>query len=71
MPRGPRGEKRPAGVIGCAVAVAKASVGDAREEPVPPSGRVRSEQAGSAARSHNTTAEERAAIARQRAAALE
>jgi len=68
MPTGPQGQKRSADVIGCAVQVARISVGDVNEELVPPSGKVRSGQAGAFARQQNTTVEERAAIARQGAA---
>ena len=32
MPRGPRGESRPADVIGCAVAVARVSVREADDD---------------------------------------
>jgi len=35
MPRGPKGEKRPADVIGAAVMVARLSVGDLQEELYP------------------------------------
>ena len=69
MPTGPRGERRPADVIGCAIAVAKISVGEAEDISAPPSGRVRSGRAGAKARALSTTPEERAAIARQGAAA--
>ena len=31
MPKGPQGQKRPADVIGCAVAVAKIATGEAKE----------------------------------------
>ena len=35
MPKGPRGEKRPADVIGAAVMVAKIATGEIAEETVP------------------------------------
>jgi hypothetical protein len=59
MPRGPRGEKRPADTIGCAVIVAKIATGEIEEEIKSSSGRVRSGKAGVAARAKSLTAEER------------
>jgi hypothetical protein len=44
MPRGPRGEKRPADVIGAAVMVGRIATGE--EKPKTKSGRVRSGHAG-------------------------
>ena len=69
VPRGPRGERRPADVIGCAIAVARLSVGDIREELKEPSGRVRSGHAGAKARADKLTPEERREIARKAAGA--
>jgi hypothetical protein len=60
MPRGPRGEKRPADVIGTAITVARISVGDVEEKLTPPSGRVRSGRAG-----EKMSAEDRAVVARK------
>ncbi len=65
MPTGPRGERRPADVIGCAVAVARLSVGDTSEVIKDPSGRVRSGHAGAKARAEALTAEQRSEIARK------
>jgi hypothetical protein len=43
VPKGARGERRPADVIGCAVTVARLSVGlETEEKPTKPSGKVRS-----------------------------
>jgi hypothetical protein len=67
--KGPRGEHRPADVIGCAVTVARLSVGLDVEEPRKPSGHVRSGQAGAKARANRLTPEERQTIARKAAAA--
>lgn len=67
MPRGPRGEKRPADTIGCAVMVAKIATGEIEEHGKAPSGRVRSGKAGAAARAKSLTADERQAIAKQAA----
>lgn len=69
MPTGPRGERRPADVIGCAVAVARLSVGDTSEAIKEPSGRVRSGHAGATARKENLTTAQRQTIAKKAAAA--
>lgn len=67
MPKGPRGEKRPADVIGLAVTVAKIATGEIEDDK--PSGRRRSGKAGSAARASKLTAEQRSEIAKQAARA--
>lgn len=67
MPTGPRGERRPADVVGCAVAVARISVGDEAEEPRVMSGRVRSGHAGATARKAALSPEQRQEIARKAA----
>jgi hypothetical protein len=67
MPKGPRGERRPADVIGCAVTVARLSVGDEVEALKAPSGRVRSGHAGAKARAESMSKEERVAVARKAA----
>ena len=67
MPTGPRGEKRPADVIGAAVKVARISVGEIAEPLREPSGRVRSGQAGAKARSESLSGERRQEIARKAA----
>ena len=67
MPKGPRGEKRPADVIGCAVKVAKLATGEIEEELTEKSGRVRSGEAGGKARAEKLTPEERSEIARKAA----
>ena len=69
MPKGPRGEKRPADMVGTAVMVARLSVGDATESHTKPSGRVRSGHAGAKARVEATTSEQRRDIARKAAEA--
>lgn len=68
MPTGPRGEKRPADVIGCAVMVARLSVGDEEECTTAPSGRVRSGMAGAMARAEKLSKEDRTKIAQKAAA---
>ena len=67
MPKGPRGERRPADVIGCAVAVARISVGEIEEHPKEPSGKVRSGHAGAKARAQKLTSEKRSEIAKKAA----
>ena len=69
MPTGPRGEKRPADMVGAAVMVARLSVGDIAEAHTQPSGRVRSGRAGAKARVEATTSERRQEIARKAAEA--
>ena len=69
MPRGPRSEKRPAGIVDCAVTVAKIATGEIEEDVKSSSGRVRSGKAGAAARAKSSTAEERQAIAKKAASA--
>jgi hypothetical protein len=69
MPRGPRGEKRPADVIGAAVMVAKIATGEIEEKLEPKSGRTRSGRAGAKARADKLSLEERQRIAKKAAAA--
>lgn len=69
MPRGPQGQKRPADAIGCAVQVARLSVGLETEELREPSGRVRSGHAGAKARAESLAPEKRREIARRAAEA--
>lgn len=66
MPRGPKGEKRPADVIGAAVHVMRIATGEV--EDTPKSGRVRSGRAGGKARSKALSPEERRSIAKKAAA---
>jgi hypothetical protein len=68
MPKGPRGESRPADVIGCAVTVARLSVGEINEELREPSGRERSGHAEAKARADKLTPDERGEIAKKAAA---
>lgn len=68
MPRGPRGEKRPADVIGAAVMVAKIATGEIEDTREDRSGRVRSGKAGARARAEKLSREERQEIAKKAAA---
>lgn len=53
MPTGPRGERRPADVIGAAFMVAKIATGEIEDHSSPKSDRVRSGRAGAKARAQN------------------
>jgi hypothetical protein len=70
VPQGPRGEKRPADVIGAAIKVARISVGDEpddlEEAPISPAAQLG--KLGGAARAKSLTAEQRKEIARKGAA---
>lgn len=59
MAEGPRGEKRPADAIGCAVHVARIATAEIIKETRLPSGRVRSGHAGARARKNALTSDER------------
>ena len=63
MPSGPNSEKRPADVVGCAVAVARIATGEDEDTKIEKSGRVRSGYAGAKARAEKLTQEERHEIA--------
>lgn len=69
MPKGPRGEKRPADVVGAAVKVMKIATGEIQEELLALAGRVKGGKAGGAARAKTLTAEEPREIAKKAAAA--
>jgi len=67
LAKGPRGENRPADVIGCAVNVAKIATGEMEEELPAMSGRVRSGKAGAEARRKALSSTERSQIAKKAA----
>ena len=70
MPRGPRGEKRPADVIGNAVKVMRIATGEEAEDQVPDkpaSAAAELGKLGGAARAKRLTPEQRAEIARKAA----
>jgi hypothetical protein len=69
MPRGPRGEKRPADVIGEAVMVAKIATGEIEEPRGKVPKRARGGQKGGKARAATLTPEQRSQIAHAAAAA--
>jgi hypothetical protein len=71
MPKGPRGEKRPADVIGGAVKVMRIATGEEpndREAQTPASAAAQLGKLGGAARARKLTPEQRAEIARKGAA---
>lgn len=71
MPKGPRGEKRPADVIGAAVKVMRIATGDEpddREATTTPSPAQQLGKLGGAARARKLTPEQRKEIARKGAA---
>ncbi len=69
MPTGPKGEKRPADVIGAAVMVGRIATGEITEVTKEKSGKVRSGKAGGKARAENLSAEQRSEIAKRAASA--
>lgn len=69
MPKGPRGESRPADLIGAAVMVARIATGEVEEETRESFGKVRSGLAGARARAEKMTSKERSDVARKAASA--
>lgn len=71
MPTGPKGQKRPADVIGNAVKIARIATGE-DEDDIPDDGKDKAAQAlgkkGGAARAKSMTPERRAEIAKKAAA---
>lgn len=71
MPKGPKGEKRPADVIGGAVRVMRIATGEEDDDAVEDDGKDPAAKAlgkkGGAARAKKLTAEERSAIAKKAA----
>jgi hypothetical protein len=68
MPKGPRGESRPADVIGNAVRVARLATGEETEDVAPVSPGAALGKLGGEARARNMTAEQRAEQAKKAAA---
>ena len=69
MPKGPRGEKRPADVIGAAVLVGRIATGEVEERLPPKASRVEVASKGGAARAVVISKSRRTEIARAGAAA--
>jgi hypothetical protein len=67
MPKGPRGESRPADVIGNAVRVARLATGEETEELAPISPGAALGKLGGEARARNLTSERKAEIAKKAA----
>ena len=67
MPRGPKGEKRPADVIGNAVHVMRIATGEIDETPEPKSAAAELGSLGGKARAEKMTAARRVEIARDAA----
>lgn len=68
MPKGPRGEKRPADAVGAAIMVAKIATGEVEEDRELSSAAAELGRKGGKARAANMTPERRAEIARKAAA---
>ena len=68
MPKGPRGEKRPADVIGNAVHIMKLATGEEAEDVKPVSPGAALGKLGGQARAQNLSPEQRADIAKKAAA---
>ena len=66
MPRGPKGEKRPADVIGAAIMVARIATGE-QEEILPKTRRSVGGKIGGSARAKSLSSERRKAIAQKAA----
>lgn len=67
MPRGPNGQKRPADVIGCAVAVARIATGEDEDTRLDQPAKRKSGKAGGKARADSLSRERRQEIARKAA----
>jgi hypothetical protein len=68
MPKGPKGEKRPADVIGNAVHVMRIATGEVEEKPVERSAAAELGSKGGRARAASMTKAQRSEIARKAAA---
>jgi hypothetical protein len=67
MPKGPRGEKRPADVVGCAVKVAKIATGQVAEKPIEKEYTRKAGSIGGRIRAEKLSAQKRKAIAKKAA----
>lgn len=66
MPKGPRGEKRPADVIGAAILVGRIATGEAEDKPSKAPNRAKGGKVGGASRAKSLTAEQRKAFKKTR-----
>jgi hypothetical protein len=69
MPKGPKGEKRPADVVGAAVLVAKIATGQAEDVPSPSPNRAKGGKIGGKSRAKKLSPQERREIALKASAA--
>jgi hypothetical protein len=69
MPRGPKGEKRPADVIGAAILIGKIATGEAEENTAPRSAAAELGAKGGKARAKSLSKKKRSEIARRAAKA--
>lgn len=69
MPKGPKGQKRPADVIGCAVKVAKIATGEINEDTTPKEYTRKAGKIGGKARAEKLSPRKRKAIAKKAAKA--
>ena len=69
MPKGPKGEKRPADVIGAAILVGRIATGEADDKPSKAPNRAKGGKAGGVARVKSTDASRRKEIAKAAAKA--
>lgn len=69
MPKGPRGERRPADVIGNAVHVMRIATGEVEDVPSPVPNRAEGGKVGGRRRAESLSPEQRATIARKAAEA--
>jgi hypothetical protein len=67
MPKGPKGQKRPADVIGCAVMVAKIATGEIEDNPDGKEYARKGGLIGGKSRAENLTAKRRKEIAKKAA----
>ena len=63
MPKGPRGERRPADVVGCAVTVARIATGEIEDTRLQQPAKRKTGLAGARARTEKLTAEGHSQIA--------
>ena len=63
MPKGPKGEKRPADVIGAAVMVGRIATGEVEDKPSKAPNRAKGGKAGGKSRARKLTAQEKSDIA--------
>ena len=69
MPKGPKGEKRPADVVGAAIIVAKIATGEIEEKTSKAPARAKGGRVGGKRRAESLSPEKRSEIARAAAAA--